>query len=859
MYDNRGNSRGRQNADNHQQVVVQHYKIVRFNKYAKHNYAYYAVPVSEDGRPIGKSERIKFTNIFAPEELKDELSFNPKDTIIVAQIRIFKTVKLVVLWRFLDNHFHNEALCIQEFRLSYRYRFKASAIEAFNEYNDLISKQKGWKKDAVLPITIRTIEEDPWYLIEWEKKIQDLGISRDSRKHFNLNQCDAIGISLNLDPLTNSRVLQYCIASMQELCYKFGSTIVYFEPYLKHTTQNINSSEMNIKSKIVISKPRLVTISKERNDYFFIGRTELHNTKLFIASKEMWDAQNYIVERMYQLSGDMVTPYYAERELLLGYIKGKQPIRKMGLDVIKHVVSKMLWFNPATERIIEHFMKDNHMRKIDDVQRKAIHTSLNEKVSIVSGGPGRGKSSCVLKGILYTINSLYTVPTFDTLFDAWNIGGESANKELKKEKVLEMIGNSYISTGKKVVFVHVVSFTGKAVSRVKEILVPDEMYHMFDPMTIHRLLGKCSTYSWLRDVSTIIIVDEVSMVSDILFFKLLRAFNNIKKIVLLGDVDQLPPIQPGNTLKQLIESRCLPVTRLIKNYRQGPGSGLPDIADKIIGRQSKGNGMSRVYGGWDHALNIPTKKNKSNVTTVETVFGTREDNNDCEVYEYTKYHSEDDIFDDIAAKVVELRKSCDLFVDCAVLTAKRIEVAKLNAKLQAAFMPDLEEIQEAHETVQHFYEGIKFTFVTGDRVMYLQNNYDQDMFNGDIARVVGVNRYDKQLTLKFPDSTTEKTGDIDDIQPAYGYTCHKAQGSEYKIVIIYISNAAQLLHVDQWLYTAFTRAKQKVYIFGYSSEIISTVLREMKYRRTFLKHRLQLQFSHTLKDLLKDELQDCPK
>jgi len=361
-------------------------------------------------------------------------------------------------------------------------------------------------------------------------------------------------------------------------------------------------------------------------------------------------------------------------------------------------------------------------------------------------------------------------------------------------------------------------------------------------MTIHRLMMRCKKYKWLKKMPTTIIVDEVSMVSDILFYRLLQTFSNIEKIVMLGDVDQLPPIQPGNLLKEFIESRCIPVTRLVKNYRQGAGSGLPNIADKIIGRASKGSGKSRIFGGWDHALNIPTKKNKNFVLDVESIFGSNDLENDCKVYEYERNHHEDEIFKDIANKIVEIRDSntsVDLFTDCVVLTAKRIEVAKLNSKLQPAFMPDFNETLLHSENITHYYEGIKFTFVTGDRVMHLENDYTQNIFNGDVGRVINADRYNKELTLRLPDIIEEKTVNLDNIQPSYCNTTHKSQGSEYKIVIIYISDAAQLLHVDQWLYTAFTRAKQNVYIFGYSNNILSAVFKEMKYRRTFLKHRHQ--------------------
>jgi len=840
-----------------QTITVQ---LRRCTKYSDYNYAYFAIPLT-NGRPSGQPIRLKFTNIYTPDDISPHVSFNANNTSIIAQVKILNTVNSVILWRFENDAQHTEASNLKEYKLSYHYRFKASAIDALTDYNVAVQDNL-WLHGKLVTVSIDKIENDPWYLIEWEKEIHDLGIAKNSKKHFTLKQCDVIGISIGLDPNTTSRILQYCIASMDELCYKYGSTIVYLDPYLKFTIENINQSEFNSLTKTNVSREQIITISKQRNEYFFIGRTELHNHKLFISSRELWDAQNYIVKRLYDLSQPMNTPYYAERELLISYIKGIQPIRHTGYDVIKTLISKKLWYNPNIESHITSFMDTFNIESMDDIQRKAIHTAFNETISIVSGGPGRGKSSCVLKSILYIMQNIYNLGIYDPLSDTYNLdyytysGTVICTNITKTSPTIVDTINNFEETGDPVRFVHVLSFTGKAVSRIKEVLNPKSHFQSFEPMTIHRLLMRCKKYPWLKYVPSIIIVDEVSMLSDSLFHNLLKNFKDIKKIILLGDVDQLPPIQPGDLLSELIRSRCLPVTRLVKNYRQGLGSGLPAIADKIIGRTTNTQQLTRIHGGWDHALNVPTKKNKDSVTDPESVFRGCDD---CELFGYAKFHSEDDIFDDIANKIIEIRESNDVMVDCVVLTAKRTEVAKLNAKLQAAFMTDYDQTLQSSDTLTHYYEGVKFTFVTGDRVMYLENDYNQEIFNGDVGIVTDVHIHNKELALNIPDSSSDKLGSLDNLQPAYSLTTHKAQGSEYKIVIIYISDSAELLHVDQWLYTAFTRARQKVYIYGYNHEIVSTVLREMKERKTFLKHRLQVQFSHTLNDLIRDELQDTPQ
>jgi AAA domain/UvrD-like helicase C-terminal domain/ATP-dependent RecD-like DNA helicase SH3 domain len=824
-------------------------KLNRYTQFGKYNYAYFGVPVTK-GTPSGQPIRIKFTNMITPDDL--DLAFNANKSIIIAQIKVFKSVNTVVAWRFESDALHQEASRNQLYNLSYYYKFKADAIDALNNYNKAIVECH-WITGKVPCINTTNIDSDPWYLIEWEHILHDLGLSDNSKKHFTLKHCDAIGMSLNLNPNLDSRLLQYCISSMEELCYKYGSTIIYTDPYITFTTDQINASEFNITTKTRVAQKQIFEISKKRNDYFFIGRTELHNHKLFIASRKLWDAQNFIINKLRDLAGQMNTPYYAERELLIAYVKGKQPIRQIGFDVIHSLISKKLWYNQAVNKCIDIFMDQFNIKSMDDIQKKAIHTAFNESISIVSGGPGRGKSSCVLKSILYIMNELYNIGTYDAANDMYHIDSKSLDKDSRDVKIEDCD-----VAGRPIRTVHVVSFTGKAVSKIKEVLYPQSSFNIFEPMTIHRLLMRCKKFKWLRKAPAVIVIDEVSMVSDNLFYKLLKNFKNIKKIIFLGDVDQLPPIQEGDLLSELILSRCFPVTRLVKNYRQGAGSGLPTIADRIIGRESKRQNLSRIHGGWDHAFNIPTKKQKDHITDPDSIFGGCDD---CELFGYSKFHSEDDIFDDIANKVTEIRDTQDIkvMIDCVVLTAKRVEVAKLNAKLQSAFMKDYSESSNASGNLTHYYEGIKFTFITGDRVMYLENDYIQNTFNGDVGIVTDVDAHSKQLMIQLPDAISDTIGLLDHIQPAYSLTTHKAQGSEYKIVIIYISDNAELLHVDQWLYTAFTRARQKVYIYGYNHEIVATVLREMKYRRTFLKHRLQLKFSRSLNDFISDELQNTPQ
>jgi hypothetical protein len=315
--------------------------------------------------------------------------------------------------------------------------------------------------------------------------------------------------------------------------------------------------------------------------------------------------------------------------------------------------------------------------------------------------------------------------------------------------------------------------------------------------------------------------------------------------------------------------------RLLVNYRQGAGSGLPDIADKIIGRQIVNQKKQRFMGGWDYVLNVSTPKTKPDVAFLEHVFGVNmaNDNSDCVVRTYRNDVPEADVYEDIFTCVDRLRDRnvgteerpirINLFRDCVVLTATRIDCAKLNGILQPCFLPDLPQLMMYREnTLMQFNENQQFVYVIGDRVMNIENNYDENMFNGDIGRITRIDGHKKRMgiILDNPNENLEKNAELDAIRPAYALTTHKSQGSEFRAVIIYLGpHHNQSLHIDQWLYTAFTRAKNKVYIFGYAETIKGAIKQEMEYRRTFMKHRMQLRFASRLNDLHKDALQSVPK
>lgn len=815
--------------DSKSSTITSKYRVQFVRNEGPHKTLHTAIEVNDQYKPIGAQFQVRFINILSPSDVVKESPTITHPKYIIGKLKL--PYRMITEWRFANDDDHNWAITnILDYRATILYEMRSQQIKGIEEYNSLIMKKR-WLQELIDIFDIRIMDKNPWEIVEWEQKLQLLGVCRDSHSLFNLVYCDKIGIKLGLNPLEKIRIHQYCKCVLGNICTKTGSTMVLFDYYVREAVSTINKTEMNVKKKSNITDQQIRQLTLHYNNSFYVGRTNMHNNKFLISLRSIWDAQNAIIEKLYDMVYPFNTPYFAERTLLnLAF--------QIEFDVIHNIIGPRLWFNTKIHKCIESFANLYNLQSVDIIQRKAIHTYWNEAVSIVSGGPGRGKSSCVLKCMLYIAQSLYNIPIIDPTTKAYTFNPQI---EDQSDEFVDDFLRSYT-------FVYVVSFTGKAVSRIKEILGSDSNYVSFEPMTIHRLLSKCKKDPFLQRQKTHIFIDEVSMVSDLLFYQLISCFDKLQKIVLLGDYDQLPSIQPGNLLKELIESRCLCVTRLIVNYRQGLGSQLPQIADKIIGRETTGSNFKRIWGGWNHALNISIPKEKSSFVLDNN------SQNDCVFSTYSSNTNETTIFDAIKEKILQLRNNVNLFNDCIVLAAKRIDVAKLNAYLQSAFLPDNND--DNQKKITHKYEDIEFAFQYNDRIMYLENDYDQDLFNGDIGKIIEIDH--RARTLEIDVQGSMKEARIDEIQPAYTLTTHKSQGSEYKYVIIYIGQDADLLHNDQWLYTAFTRAKQHVSVFGYKSEIEATMKREMPPRRTYLKHRLQLRFSIRLKDLLKYELQNVP-
>lgn len=386
--------------------------------------------------------------------------------------------------------------------------------------------------------------------------------------------------------------------------------------------------------------------------------------------------------------------------------------------------------------------------KLSGIQIDAIKSCFKENISIITGGPGTGKTT-----IINTIAKIY-------LDNGYNIS--------------------------------LCAPTGRAAKRIEETTG-------IEAKTIHRMLGYIPSsyddighfeYNEDNPLETdLIIIDEMSMVDVVLFEKLLRGTKDNARLIIVGDVDQLPSVGAGNVLSDLINSEKIKYTKLVDIFRQSENSNIIVNAHKI------NNGQEPI---------LNEKNSDFFFLKTETPAITR------------------NVVVDLISKRLPKAYGYDFSRDIQILTQSRkgiCGVFELNRLLQDILNPKNEETDE-------ILVGNKL-FRVNDKVMQTKNNYnlsfvDSDgeenfgVYNGDMGHIIFIDKSSKKLTVEMDDKrlidyTLE---DLDNLELAYAITIHKSQGSEFKSVIIPMFDGYKLLQTRNLLYTAITRAKENIVLVG---------------------------------------------
>ena len=328
--------------------------------------------------------------------------------------------------------------------------------------------------------------------------------------------------------------------------------------------------------------------------------------------------------------------------------------------------------------------------------------------------------------------------------------------------------------------------TGRAAKRLSEATG-------MEAKTIHRLLEYRPGSGFTRFEGSplecdLLVVDEASMIDVPLMHALLKAHPRSAGLILVGDVDQLPSVGPGLVLQNLIESGVVPVMRLTEVFRQAAQSQIITAAHQI------NQGMFPV---------LPPKEQDSDF-----------------------YFIERDDPEQILRTLLEVVKTraprklgCDPVRDVQVLSPMNrgsLGVRELNVRLQEELNP----IVPSEPLVERF----GWQFRVRDKVIQTQNNYDKEVFNGDIGQITAIDPVEREVTIRFDARQVKYDfGELDEIALAYATTIHKSQGSEFPVVVIPVAMQQYLLLQRNLLYTGITRGKRLVVVIGQKQALAAAI------------------------------------
>ena len=390
-------------------------------------------------------------------------------------------------------------------------------------------------------------------------------------------------------------------------------------------------------------------------------------------------------------------------------------------------------------------------------QMRAVKESINQKVMVITGGPGTGKTTI--------INSII--------------------------KIYKRLGQRVLLAAP----------TGRAAKRLAEATG-------HETKTIHRLLEfspkeggfKRNEHNPLE--ADLIVIDENSMVDTILMHHFLKAVPVTATLILVGDADQLPSVGPGNVLKDIIESGVMPTVKLHEIFRQSRESLIITNAHKV------NNGEMPI---------LTHNKDK--------------------IQDFYFFQIEEP--EKILEKIISLCKEkipekfkFDPVKDIQVLTAMHkgiIGTSNLNTELQKVLNPSTDELVR----------GSKI-FKSGDKVMQIINNYDKDVYNGDIGVITRIDKEEQEITVDYDGkSVIYDYKDLDELVLAYCVSVHKSQGSEYLAVVMPVHTQHYMLLQRNLLYTAITRGKRLVVLIGTKKALAIAIGNNKPQKRyTYLKNRL---------------------
>ncbi|MCF7923810.1 MAG: ATP-dependent RecD-like DNA helicase [Candidatus Izimaplasma sp.] len=552
--------------------------------------------------------------------------------------------------------------------------------------------------------TKQIIKENPYILME---EIDGIGFKR----------ADEIGLKVGFKYDSDLRIQAVIYYLLSEYMNKFGDTYLEREKLLNYTLNYLNNG---MESEVEYNKVETLLNS-------LIEKGKVIQTEELISLNLL---------------------YYAE----------------------KFIAKKSLGLNYKTDELIDvkNFILD--FQKMNDInytkaQKKAISLALNNHFSIITGGPGTGKTT-VIKGIV---------------------------------DIYKMLRNYQIDSE----LIKLAAPTGKAAKRLSEAT-------LLPATTIHKLLGfdfegqfKFGPDNFID--ASIIIIDEASMIDCILMKRMLSAIKRDTILVLVGDANQLPSVGPGDVLNDLILSDLFPVQRLDIIHRQAKDSHIISLAYDVLEKQISED----IFTDYNDRIFMKTK---------------------------------DEYISSKILKVIDqaIKDGYQLLEDIQVLIPMYKGyngINRLNDLIQETFNSDNKQYKIEYRGKNFYYQ---------DKVMQLVNQPEKNVMNGDQGIIVGIND-GKELIVDFSGNFVKyNIKELDNLTLAYVVSIHKSQGSEFKLVVLPFSNSYTIMLRKKLLYTAITRAKEKLIMVGNFDAYRHGILGKDRKRLTNLLRFLEIESQDSL-------------
>lgn len=454
---------------------------------------------------------------------------------------------------------------------------------------------------------------------------------------------------------------------------------------------------------------------------------------------------------------------YGEEQIisthLIKFNKINQKINDKRLDHEISLIEKEI----SSENKIKAF-------SFDEVQKQALKNFATNRLLILTGGPGTGKT---------------------TLIKAM----------VKLYERLEKNSNFAIATP-----------TGRAAGRIRETFKDS------NAITIHKLLQAKQTNTFKVNAENplkehLVIIDECSMIDNTLFAKFLESCEYVKKIVLVGDANQLPSVNYGNVFADLIDANILNIVALKLVHRQAKDSEIIDLAYKTLAKEVELADLINKKHLISH-LDLPFQEVLDKITQL-----------------FKK------AWDELQNKQNYLQIICPMY-------GGNLGIDEINAEIQYKFNANINDKKKV-------YQRGDYRFVVDDKIMFLRNEQDYDLSNGDVGKIIkfnynATNRL-KEVVCEFNEKEVKiRPSDFNDVKLAYATSVHKTQGSEYKNVILVLDENRynNIFLTNSLIYTAITRTKEKLHIFSQTNTLFNTIAKDSIRRKTTLIENLNQNKEH---------------